>query len=50
METNPDSATLAQQVQALAAIIEELTKQKSGNEAMTSTGPIGSTGGEPVQR
>ena len=27
MESNPDSAALAQQVQALAAIIEELTKQ-----------------------
>ena len=27
MESNPDSATLAQQVQALAATIEELTKQ-----------------------
>ena len=26
MESNPDSATLAQQVQALAATIEELTK------------------------
>ena len=27
MESNPDSAALAQQVQALAATIEELTKQ-----------------------
>ena len=27
MESNPDSATLAQQVQALAATIEELTRQ-----------------------
>ena len=27
MELNPDSAALAQQVQALAATIEELTKQ-----------------------
>ena len=27
MEPNPDSAALAQQVQALAATIEELTKQ-----------------------
>ena len=27
MESNPDSATLAQQVQVLAATIEELTKQ-----------------------
>ena len=27
MESNPDSATLAQQVQALAATIEELTKK-----------------------
>ena len=27
MEPNPDSTTLAQQVQALAATIEELTKQ-----------------------
>ena len=27
MESNQDSAALAQQVQALAAIVEELTKQ-----------------------
>ena len=27
MESNPDSAALAQQVQALAATIEELTRQ-----------------------
>ena len=31
MESNPDSATLAQQVQALVATVEELTK---GNQEM----------------
>ena len=32
MEPNPDSVALAQQVQALAATIEELTKQNQGKD------------------
>ena len=47
MESNQDPAALAQQVQALAATVEELTRQNQEIKLLRNeaTAP---TGGEPV--